>query len=133
MEQVIEPAKQIVKITGLQNVSGVFGWESCNDQGDPPYRGRVDMGYDMPTGVDRAAYFDQIAIAMVDHGWSDGPPSGIHTFGRGLHKGGVLAIIGVHSGGAQWGSVQLFGECRNMGNHRHDGKWYSIKDQLGGQ
>jgi hypothetical protein len=128
--QVIDPAKQIAKVAGLQDVSGVFGWESCNDQGDPPFRGRVDMGYDMPAGVDRDAYFEQIAKTMIEHGWSDGPPPGLHPFGRVIHKEGVMAIIGVHPGGAQWGSVELSGECRNMGDHRHDGKWYDIKDQL---
>jgi hypothetical protein len=130
--QVIEPAKQIAKAAGLQDVSGVFGWESCNDQGDPPFRGRVDMGYDMPAGVDRDAYFEQIARTMIEHGWSDGPPPGLHPFGRVIHKEGVMAIIGVHPGGSQWGSVELSGECRNMDDHRHDGKWYDIKDQLRG-
>ncbi|ORB88262.1 hypothetical protein B1T49_02000 [Mycobacterium persicum] len=130
MAQVIDPAKQIAKVAGLQNVSVVFGWESCNDQGAPPYRGRVDMGYDMPVGVDPQTYFERIARAMIAQSWSDGPPAGLHAFGRVIHKDGVMAIIGVHSGGKQWGSVELSGECRNIGAHRHDGKWYDIKDQL---
>ncbi|BCI87804.1 hypothetical protein NIIDMKKI_30100 [Mycobacterium kansasii] len=48
MAQVIEPAKQITKVAGLRDVSGGFSWESCNDQGDPPYRGRVDMTFNVP-------------------------------------------------------------------------------------
>ena len=35
--QVLDPARQIATIANLQNVSGVFGWESCNDQGEPPF------------------------------------------------------------------------------------------------
>ncbi|BBX96782.1 hypothetical protein AWC15_17980 [Mycobacterium lacus] len=128
--QVIDPAKQIAKVAGLPDVSGVFGWESCNDQGDPPFRGRVDMSFDVPAGVDHDTYFEQIAKTMVTHGWSAGPPTGKHLFGTVIHKDGVMAIIGKSGGMYKDGSVDLFGECRNMGEHRHDGKWYDVTDQL---
>ncbi|ORB88263.1 hypothetical protein [Mycobacterium persicum] len=68
MAQVIEPAKQIAKIAGLQDVPGGSSWESCNDQGDPPYRGRVDMTFIVPLGIDHSAYFEQVAATMVAHG-----------------------------------------------------------------
>ena len=45
MKQVVDPAKQIVKVAALQDVSGGFGFEACNDQGEPPYRGRLEMGF----------------------------------------------------------------------------------------
>ncbi len=128
--QVLDPARQIATIANLQNVSGVFGWESCNDQGDPPFRGRVDMSFDVPAGADRNAYFEQIAATMIGHGWSDGPPPGKRPFGRVIHTGGVMAIIGKSSGTVKDGSVELSGECRNMGDHRHDGTWYDVTDQL---
>src|ERR1700761_5170779 len=51
--QVVEPAKQIAKVAALQGPSGTFSWESCNDQGRPPYRGRVDMTFSVPAGTDR--------------------------------------------------------------------------------
>jgi hypothetical protein len=128
--QVLDPAKQIATIANLQNVSGVFGWESCNDQGDPPYRGRVDMSFDVPAGAELNAYFEQIAATMIGHGWSDGPPPGKRPFGRVIHTDGVMAIIGKSSGTVKDGSVELSGECRNMGDHRHDGTWYDVTDQL---
>jgi hypothetical protein len=128
--QVVDPARQIATIAKLQNVSGVFGWESCNDQGDPPFRGRVDMSFDVPAGADRNAYFEQIAATMIGQGWSDGPPPGKQPFGRVIHTGAVMAIIGMSSGTVKDGSVELSGECRNMGNHRHDGSWYDVTDQL---
>jgi hypothetical protein len=128
--QVVDPAKQITTIAKLQNVSGVFGWESCNDQGDPPFRGRVDVSFDVPAGTDRNAYFEQIAATMIGHGWSDGPPPGKQPFGRTIHTGGVMAIIGLSSGTVKDGSVELSGECRNMGDHGHDGGWYDVTDQL---
>ena len=131
--EVIDPAKQIAKVAHLENVSGVFGWESCNDQGDPPYKGRVDMSFDVPAGVDHEAYFEQIAITMAAHGWSDGPPPGLRPFGRVIHEGGVMAVIGKSPGTRKDGSVELSGECRNMNDHRHDGTWYDVTGQLLGQ
>jgi hypothetical protein len=53
--EVLDPARQITTIANLQNVSGVFGWESCNDQGDRPFRGRVEVSFDVPAGADRKA------------------------------------------------------------------------------
>jgi hypothetical protein len=41
-----------------------------------------------------------------------------------------MAIIGRSSGTVKDGSVELSGECRNMGDHRHDGTWYDVTDQL---
>ena len=75
--EVLDPARQITTIANLQNVSGVFGWESCNDQGDRPFRGRVEVSFDVPAGADR------------------NPP------GRVIHTGGVMAIIGKSSGTAK--------------------------------
>ncbi|WP_083066021.1 hypothetical protein [Mycobacterium arosiense] len=130
--QVVEPAKQIAKVARLQDVSGGFSWESCNDQGDPPYRGRVDMTFAVPPGVDRNSYYQQVANTMVGNGWSAGAPPGEHEFGTVINKSGVMASIGVSPFAGADGAVQLFGECRNMNNHRADSNGFSIKDQLGG-
>lgn len=131
--QVIDPAKQIVTTAALQNVSAVFGWESCNDQGDPPFRGRVDVSFDPPPGVDQGAYFDQVAKTMVAHGWTAGAPQGRTSFGAVIHKDGVMASIGKSGGTVKAGSVELSGECRNMGDHRHDGTWYDVTNELTGR
>ncbi|WP_371877829.1 hypothetical protein, partial [Mycobacterium kansasii] len=133
MAQVIEPAKQITKVAGLRDVSGGFSWESCNDQGDPPYRGRVDMTFNVPPGIDHSAYFEQVAATMVAHGWSSGAPSGQHLFGTAIHNDGVMATIGVSPFLGADGASELSGECRDMNNHRTDSNGFSIKDQLRGQ
>jgi hypothetical protein len=129
--QVVDPAKQIAKIAALHSVSGGFSWESCNDQANPPYRGRVDMTFRVPTGIDRGAYYEQIAKAMVANGWSAGAPPGQHLFGTAIHRDGVMATIGISPFLGADGAVQLFGECRNMNDHRYD-NGFSIKDQLRG-
>ncbi len=130
--QVVDPARQIAKVAALQDPSGGFSWESCNDQGDPPYRGRVDMTFMVPPGVDHDAYFDQVAKTMVANGWSAGAPPGRHEFGAVIHQNGVMATIGVSPFQGADGAVQLFGECRNMNDHRQDSNGFSIKDQLRG-
>ncbi len=130
--QVVDPAKQIAKVAALRDPSGGFSWESCNDQGDPPYRGRVDMTFMVPPGVDHDAYFELVAKTMVANGWSAGAPPGRREFGAVIHQNGVMASIGVSPFQGADGAVQLFGECRNMNDHRHDSNGFSIRDQLRG-
>jgi hypothetical protein len=122
MAQVVEPAKQMVKVAGLQGVTGGFAFEACNDQGEAPYRGHVEMGFALPRGVDPDAYFKQIAATMVKNGWTDGPPPGKKPFGTVIHTDTVMAIIGRSPAAITEGSVDLYGECRNMTDHHNDGK-----------
>ncbi len=128
--QVVEAAKQIAKVAGLQDPSGGFSWESCNDQGEPPYRGRVDMTFAVPPGADHGAYFDRVATTMAASGWAPGAPPGAHLAGTAIHRDGVTAGIGVSPFTGADGAVQLFGECRDMTDHRADSNGFSIKDQL---
>jgi hypothetical protein len=137
MAQVIEPAKQIAKAAGLQDVSGGFHMASCNDQGDPPYQGVVEMSFKMPIDerngypaeVDPDTYFDQIARSMVAQGWHDGPPPGYHAYGRILHRDGVIANVSSDPNSGR-GSIDLRGECRNMTDHRGTPVHFNITDQL---
>jgi len=139
--QVVDSAKQLAQLVNLPDVYGGFAFESCNDQGDPPYRGAVDMSFKLPVDdtkgypaeVDSDEFFNQIASTMVAHGWTDGPPPGLHPNGRVINRGGVMAIMswGPNPG---WSRIQLYGECRNMTDHHNDGKtnWVKITDQLRG-
>lgn len=129
ISEVVGPAKQIARSAQLPDVSGSFSWASCNDQGGKPYRGRVDMTFIVPKGLDHSAYFEQIAKTMEANGWSAGPPPGLHVFGTTIHQNGVMGIIGVSPFLDADGAVQLFGQCRNMSDHRLD-EGFSIKDQL---
>jgi hypothetical protein len=112
--QVVDAAKQIAQLVSLPDMYGGFAFESCNDQ-DPD------------------AFINQIAATMVAHGWTDGPPPGLHPNGRVISKDGVVAVMswGQKAG---WSRIQLYGECRNMTDHHNDGKtnWVKITDQLRG-
>lgn len=131
MAQVIEPAKQIIKVAGLGEPTGGFYLGSCNDQGDPPYRGVVEMSFRWPAQADENAYFTQLAATMVAHGWADGPPPGLHPYGHVIHKDGVMAIMS-QSPSSGRGSIKLYGECRNMTDHHGDrmATGFDITDQL---
>lgn len=124
--QVVDAARQIAKAADLSDPSGGFSWESCNDQGEAPYRGRVDMTFAVPPVVDQDTYFARIAATMVASGWAPGAP----PTGTAIHRDGVLARIGASPFARADGAVQLFGACRNMTDHRADSNGLPIKDQL---
>ena len=121
MAQVVEAARKIVGSARLEDVTGAFRFESCNDQGEPPYRGRVDMSFVMPDGVEPDGFFEQIVATMVGHGWSAGSPPGRHPFGVVVHTETVMAIFGRACGTSTRGTAQVCGECRNMTDHCDDG------------
>jgi hypothetical protein len=131
VKQVVDPGKAIVKVAGLQEVSGGVGFEACNDQGEPPYRGRLEMGFRIPDDTDPKKYFEQIAQTMVQQGvgWYDGPPPGKNPFGTVIHTDTVFAVIGQNPVAREDGYVHVFGECRNMTEHR-DGSSLNVTDQL---
>lgn len=134
MAQVVAAAREMVRVAGLREVTGGFLFEACNDQGAPPYRGRVDMSFAVPSGVEPEQHFSQIAAAMVAQGWTSGAPAGKRPFGVVVHTETVMAIIGRAHGDVARGSVRVCGECRNMTDHRHDGKTVGVEisDQLSG-
>src|SRR6185312_933530 len=105
MAQVVEAARQIVRAAGLREVTGGFLFESCNDQGIPPYRGRVEMSFALPHGVEPEAHIET-----------------------------AMAVFGRACGDATRGAAQVCGQCRNMTDHRHDGKTVGVEisEQLSG-
>ena len=134
MAQVVGAARQMVRAAGLRDVTGGFLFESCNDQGTPPYRGRVDMSFAVPAGVEPEQHLAQIAATLVGEGWTAGAPAGKRPFGVVVHTKTVMAIFGRACSDATRGAAQLCGECRNMTDHRHDGKTVGVEisDQLSG-
>ncbi|MDD4865681.1 MAG: hypothetical protein PHQ28_00685 [Mycobacterium sp.] len=118
--QVVVLAKQIDEDAQLAGVSGSVSFASCNDQGDPPYQGRLLMSFLIHGDPD--VYFQTVSAAMVKDGWRRGDPPGQHSFGTALNKDGVVANISFLPSDHAYGQVLLYGECRNMSDHHHDGK-----------
>lgn len=119
--QVVEPARQIVQAAGLQDFTASFRFESCNDQNEPPYRGLAGVTFTFPAGADKQAYIEQVAAAMSKLGWDDGPPAGKMPYGRVLHQGQLMAILAPEPDHPRFGSLDIYGECRNLTDHRKDG------------
>ena len=62
-------------------------------------------------------------------GWYDGPPPGKNPFGTVVHTDTVIAVIGQNPVARDDGYVHVFGECRNMDDHRDDAS-VNVTDQL---
>jgi hypothetical protein len=118
--QVVEPARAIVRAADLQGLFPVFRFESCNDQNEAPYRGVAEVGFTFPANVEQQAYIDRIAAAMVGIGWSEGPPPGKMPYGRVLHTEQLMAIIAPEPDHPRYGDVKIYGQCRNLTDHRKD-------------
>jgi hypothetical protein len=125
--QVVEPAKQIVAAADLQGVSAGFSFASCNDQGDPPYQGRVVMDFLLHGDPDE--YFHKVRAAMMANGWKYGAPPGQHFHGTTLNKDGVTANMAFVPSDHSYGEIILYGECRNTTASR-DNRGVDITNQL---
>jgi hypothetical protein len=126
--QVVDPAKQIVTMAQLQRAAGGYMLMSCTNESDPPYQGTVYLTFDIPKSLD---YFDRVAAAMTPHGWQKGPTPQTALVGTTLSRAGVTAILYRDPDRDGVGIMKVYGECRNIGNHRADPTgWTDITDQL---
>jgi hypothetical protein len=129
--EVVEQAKYIVAIARIQQATAGYLVMSCKDRDDPPYQGVVYMNFRLPADIRAYKYLQTIADAMVAHGWNAGLPSNLHLYGKSLSKDGVTAIFYQDSDYPSSGVARLYGQCRNMNNHRADTTaWVAITDQL---
>jgi hypothetical protein len=117
--QVVDPAVAVVRAVRLDDVTGGFSYGSCNDQGEPPFQGRVEVAFKLP--ADPEAVYGQIRDALVAQGWTSGAPEGQVVHGDSLNRDGVTASVGPRVADPGYGALQLYGQCRNMGDHGSDG------------
>jgi hypothetical protein len=117
--QVVDAAREIVGLLGLKVSSANFHRESCNDQGQPPFRGIVELDYDhAPTLEESQAEIQRMLAVLKRHGWSD--QSDFHSHSPHVTKQGVTAIFDPYSPVQNWGgSVEIDGECRDMTTKRN--------------
>lgn len=133
LAQVMEPAKEIVAIAQLQAPTGGYILMSCRDLHDPPYQGEVYLNFRFPVAgkADTLAYLEQMGNALVANGWTEGLPPNQHALGQTLKKNGVTAIFYQNADQANYGTVQLYGECRNTTDHANDSTaWTDVTSQL---
>lgn len=124
--QVVDAARDIVNTLHADVTEATFGYESCNDQGEPPFRGVVKVMFWMPGMSHNEAVDPQTVVkALVANGWS--ADSDFRSHALTLRKGAVNIILtvvpaqmpaGVERSNHAW--VELDGECRDTFDHRTD-------------
>jgi hypothetical protein len=131
--QVVESAKQIVSLSGLQTASAGYLLMSCKDRDDPPYQGAIYLTFALPAGVRADTYLHTVTAMLVTHGWTEGLPPNDHVFGSTLSRDAVTVIIYRDSEDPGMGVLRIYGQCRNMNDHRNDtAAWIDITGQLHG-
>jgi hypothetical protein len=119
-EQVLGSARQLVRAGGLRAASGTYILVSCAPDDLPPYQGSVYLNFDTPTITETPAYFRAIARSLTKRGWTEGVAPGRHPGGHPLVKDGVTAVYYRHPDVPRRGVLQIYGECRDMTDHRAD-------------
>lgn len=119
-QQVLEPARQFVGAGKMRAVNAGYLLSSCTSEEQPPYQGLVYLNFDVPTVAETRAYFGEIARAMTARGWREGLPPGRHPGGRTMVKDGMYAVYYRDPDLSGRGLLKLYGECRNVTDHRLD-------------
>lgn len=130
MAQVVDAARQIVTTTRMDEANGSAVFLSCTSLHDPPYQAAVYLNFRLPE-TNSVKRIREIATTMVAHGWQQAPAMGEH-FGLKLTRDGVTATFHENLDDENFGTVRMYGQCRNVGDHRNDDPaWTDITDQLG--
>ncbi|WP_197508636.1 hypothetical protein [Mycobacterium sp. 1081908.1] len=129
--QAVESARQIVTLTGLRTASAGYTLMSCKNREDPPYQGAIYLTFALPADAKPEAYFPGLAATLAGHGWTEGLPPNDHPFARALTKDAVTAIVYRETDAPNAGVLRVYGQCRNMNNHRTDATaWTDVTDRL---
>jgi hypothetical protein len=128
--QVVDSARQIVTAAHLTDATGGYTFMSCKNESEPPYQAALYMNFRLPQ-TNSAKYLSDVAATLVAHGWTDAPSMSKH-FGEKLTKDGVTSVFYRDVNDADVATMRLYGECRNMADHRNDNPaWTDVSDQLG--
>jgi hypothetical protein len=129
-DQVLASAKQIIDTAKLQNTTGGYAFVSCKNANEPPYQVAAYLNFRLPQN-NSVKYLRDVAASMSANGWTLAMAMGEH-FGQKLTKDGVTAIVYREGADAQFATLRLYGECRNIADHRNDNPvWREVTDQLG--
>jgi hypothetical protein len=129
--QAVESARQIVTLSGLRTASAGYTLMSCKNRDDPPYQGAIYLTFALPADARPEAYFPTLAATLAGHGWTEGLPPNDHQFARSLTKDAVTAIVYRETDAPTVGVLRVYGQCRNMNNHRTDATaWTDVTDRL---
>ncbi len=132
-QQAVSAAREIVHATGLKTVHGTYLLMSCRTEDEPPYQGTVYVDFDIPAATRAPDFLPNIARIMTARGWKLGLDPNQHPGGEILTKDGVTAVIYRNFDIRDRGVLQIYGECRNVTDHRMDATGFvDISDRLHG-
>jgi len=128
--QVVGSARQIVDAARLQQVTGGYAFVSCKNENEPPYQVAVYLNFRLPQS-NSVSYLREVGATLVARGWVPASSVGEH-FGQKLTRDGVTAIFYRSVNDTNFATMRLYGECRNVADHRNDNPvWREVTDQLG--
>ena len=85
----------------------------------------------MPGVLETPKFFRAIASAMTARGFTEGAPPNRHPLGRTFTRDGVTVIFYRNDDASTRGTMQVYGECRNVSDHRLDTTgWVDITAEL---
>lgn len=111
--QVIDVAREVVSVLGLDVVEAWFWHSPCNGRGGPPFRGQMRIGY--PRAADHGIADDEMAKMVAElrrSGWSDDPD--FHSHSPALTKNRVTVVLRPQDPNASTRGVEVIGECRDV-------------------
>jgi hypothetical protein len=115
--QVIDAAKEIVSVTNLPVVKGesVVYLNSCNDQGEAPFRGTAVIWYSLASSA-QAAQNDTATFlrTLEGAGWTVLPPNYPGRPTITAQKDGVTVRFEVQGVGEEARIITVEGECRDV-------------------
>lgn len=129
--EVVEPARQIVAIAGLRTTNAGYSLMSCKNRDEPPYQGAIYLTFALPADTRAEEYLPAVKNALITHGWTEGIPPDDQRLAK-LTKEAVTAILQTDRDDTRSGVLRLYGQCRNVNDHRKDATvWINITGQLG--
>ncbi len=132
--EVIDAARGILATLHGQLTEARFRYESCNDQGEPPFRGLVQMSFWLPgTPHDQPVAPRQVIQPLLAHGWST--DSDFLSHSPTLRKDRInviLTVVPQPPAGVSLNShagAEVAGQCRDTFDHRTDDSILSVDVQ----
>ncbi len=129
--EVMDAARDILATLHAEVTEARFRYESCNDQGEAPFRGMVQMAFWLPGARhDQPVPPQQVIRPLVADGWST--DSDLTSHSPTLRKDEVdviLTVVPQPLAGAPLTShagAEIAGQCRDTFDHRTDDSILSV-------
>lgn len=111
--QVVAAARDVVAVLGIPAIQAWVGLESCNDQGEAPFRGAAAVHYPLAATTQAAQQDADVLLAQLRAvGWAANP--NFHSNAASAEKDGVTVIFEAQGAGDTVRVVTLLGQCRDI-------------------